>query len=62
MYRKQLLLPIKSYCRTFSTLTERDDSVADTENIVEVVDKGEDKDNIINATTVNACCLGLCNL
>ena len=39
-----------------------DDSVADTEDIVEAVDKGEDKDKINNAKTINACCLGLCNL
>ena len=30
-----------------------DDSVADTEDIVEAVDKGEEKAKIINATTIN---------
>ena len=38
-----------------------DDSVADTEDIVEAVDKGEEKANIINATTINGWDFVICD-
>ena len=38
-----------------------DDSVADTEDIVEAVDKGEEKAKIINATTINIWDFVICD-